>query len=874
MSSSYDDSYLSSPEPERLQLSSSTTLKKRKIVFSDDEDYEDIKKVEIIEKEEEKVKIFKNQKKKGDQDIIDLLSMNNKEEWITTTTSIVSTSSSSQNSNKITDEINISSSSKKIKKRNDEVEEIDDVSNEVFEFITGEKKKKRERKSEIVEMIDLNSEEDEAEDEESEEEQQIKKKKKDKKKKKIVYSDDEAFSDDSASSNSFSSDEDEVKSKRTRRRGDDEGDDDDEENDWDEEDSEAMIKRKLKEVIHRCRKVSLRLQESLRLWGADGEDEEKKVGKKTGDCVNLLHLSSSSTSSTSSLLSHSDLHPMLLPSFQLKDYQLVGVNWLRLLHSQNVNGVLADDMGLGKTVQTISFLGWLHMNKHRKGQLNEKEKKNIEQELKKIEEEGALEMQDKEAENEEEVIELDDEDEEFEEEDRRQEETIKNSSSSSFSSILSRIRGEANDDHLPSLIVVPASTLSNWANEFKRFCPALSVVTYHGSQREREDLRYEMKRLLKKKKIDVILCTYVLFERVSNKIDRAFLLKLSYQYMILDEGHCIKNSSSSRYQTLNQFDSAHRILLSGTPVQNNIGELWVLLSFLMPKLFDPNHQHFLVNLIASKEEEERMKKKVLKQGVEEITKKSSNDLFADPLRVIKSILAPFVLRRMKINVLDQLTKKTTEEVFLNMTRRQKNIYTFIIDSYQEKKLALLGGSKGGDEKKKDIYRDISYSNFSLTEDNYQDIISKRDGSEDYVVEDIEIENKNIEKVEPIYISPSPESSLAPKNITEAKHLFTSLRKAANHPLLLRVHYNNEKILKKIIEVAYSNGFFGFFVDTTKVMKDVLENFNDLDIHKICCLYPEALGEYKLKDEILYVSSKMLWLKKNLPELIVILNIIF
>jgi SWI/SNF-related matrix-associated actin-dependent regulator 1 of chromatin subfamily A len=137
----------------------------------------------------------------------------------------------------------------------------------------------------------------------------------------------------------------------------------------------------------------------------------------------------------------------------------------------------------------------------------------------------------------------------------------------------------------PHLIVVPGSTLSNWENEFQRFCPSLVILTYHGSQNERFHLRRDIRRRIENGEVDVILCTYTIFERESGKDDRKFMTKTSFEFMILDEGHCIKNANSSRYTNMNMIHSRRRLLLSGTPVQNDVSELLAILSFLMSETF-------------------------------------------------------------------------------------------------------------------------------------------------------------------------------------------------------------------------------------------------------------------------------------------------
>lgn len=82
----------------------------------------------------------------------------------------------------------------------------------------------------------------------------------------------------------------------------------------------------------------------------------------------------------------------------------------------------------------------------------------------------------------------------------------------------------------------------------------------------------------------MILSTYTIFEREASKADRSFMYTLSFEYLVLDEAHCIKNAASSRFINLNMLRTKHRLLLSGTPVQNDISELLSMLSFLMPQV--------------------------------------------------------------------------------------------------------------------------------------------------------------------------------------------------------------------------------------------------------------------------------------------------
>lgn len=134
-------------------------------------------------------------------------------------------------------------------------------------------------------------------------------------------------------------------------------------------------------------------------------------------------------------------------------------------------------------------------------------------------------------------------------------------------------------------MIVPASTLDNWINEFAKFSPGMVVVPYRGSQTERFHLARDLLIEVDNDEVDVIISTYTMFERESGKEDRKFLRRISFSYLVLDEAHCIKNASSSRFEYLRMVHSSRRLLLSGTPVQNDVKELLTLLSFLTPKVF-------------------------------------------------------------------------------------------------------------------------------------------------------------------------------------------------------------------------------------------------------------------------------------------------
>ncbi|CAH2233928.1 jg14685 [Pararge aegeria aegeria] len=129
----------------------------------------------------------------------------------------------------------------------------------------------------------------------------------------------------------------------------------------------------------------------------------------------------------------------------------------------------------------------------------------------------------------------------------------------------------------PFLIIVPLSTLSNWVLEFEKWAPTVLVVSYKGSPQSRRLVQTQMRST----KFNVLLTTY---EYVIK--DKGVLAKVQWKYMIIDEGHRMKNHHCKLTQVLNtHYVAPHRLLLTGTPLQNKLPELWALLNFLLPSIF-------------------------------------------------------------------------------------------------------------------------------------------------------------------------------------------------------------------------------------------------------------------------------------------------
>ncbi|GAV63949.1 SNF2_N domain-containing protein/Helicase_C domain-containing protein/HSA domain-containing protein [Cephalotus follicularis] len=218
----------------------------------------------------------------------------------------------------------------------------------------------------------------------------------------------------------------------------------------------------------------------------------------------------------------------------------------------------------------------------------------------------------------------------------------------------------------PHLIVVPTSVMLNWETEFLKWCPAFKILTYFGSAKERKCKRQGW---LKPNFFHVCITTYRLVIQDSKVFKRK-----KWKYLILDEAHLIKNWKSQRWQTLLNFNSKRRILLTGTPLQNDLMELWSLMHFLMPHIFQ-SHQEFkdwFSNPIAG-----------MVEGQEKVNK--------EVLDRLHNVLRPFILRRLKKDVEKQLPLKHEHVIFCRLSRRQRNLYEDFIAS-SETQATLASGN--------------------------------------------------------------------------------------------------------------------------------------------------------------------------------------
>ncbi|KAE8881411.1 Chromatin structure-remodeling complex subunit [Phytophthora fragariae] len=236
---------------------------------------------------------------------------------------------------------------------------------------------------------------------------------------------------------------------------------------------------------------------------------------------------------------------------------------------------------------------------------------------------------------------------------------------------------EVKHNHGPFLVVVPLSTLSNWVNEFKKWAPDLVLVVYKGPPQVRKELhRQEMASC----QFNVLLTTYEYIMK-----DKHVLRKYDWQYIIVDEGHRMKNAQSKFAMTLgSMYTSRNRLLLTGTPLQNSLPELWALLNFLLPTIFE------------SVDTFEQWFSKPFSQFS---GNGDSNELSDEERMLIinrlHQVLRPFLLRRVKSAVLDQLPDKVEKVLKCELSGWQKIMYRRI----QEGGALLMETTDGSGKKK-------------------------------------------------------------------------------------------------------------------------------------------------------------------------------
>ncbi|KAL0084424.1 P-loop containing nucleoside triphosphate hydrolase protein [Phycomyces blakesleeanus] len=417
------------------------------------------------------------------------------------------------------------------------------------------------------------------------------------------------------------------------------------------------------------------------------------------------------------------IQPSTIKTINLKNYQLLGINWLLMLYRKNISCILADEMGLGKTAQVIGFLARLK---------------------------------------------------------------------------------EIGDNGL-HLIVVPASTLTNWMREIERFCPELKVLCYY----DKAEVRRELQDLILHNPdhgYNIVLTSYTI--ATQSKEDRSALKKMKFKSLILDEGHMIKNCTSARYSSLMSYKIPFRLLVTGTPLQNNLQELVSLLIFIMPEMFaefeDEVRTIFKIKSMTTAEDTEKEKD----ESNQSRTKQSSVQILSQKrIARAKKMMTPFVLRRKKEDVLKDLPKKTRVVEKCKMTERQKEVSKKKIKSEESKHLLLS-----------------------------------------------EIKHESDDE--------APAAGENDENFSNISNMIIHLRKAADHPLLFRYIYNDKKIRKMAKAIMREERYWD--ADEDYIYED-MSYMNDFELSKLCEAH-RTISSFKLKDEEWMDSGKVEKLKVLLPEM--------
>lgn len=284
----------------------------------------------------------------------------------------------------------------------------------------------------------------------------------------------------------------------------------------------------------------------------------------------------------------------------LRSYQQDGLNWLAFLNRFNLHGILCDEMGLGKTFMTICMVGSDHFI---------------------------------------------------------QKEDVENGS------------------RCPSLIVCPPTLIEHWLYEIEKFIPSktrsiLNPVSYSGSLADRVNLRNRILDSINKCRenythndhnqdgsINLVVSSY---DIVRNDID--FFKEVQWNYCVLDEGHIIKNGKTKLSRSIRLINAKHRLILSGTPIQNNVTELWSLFDFLMPGFLGSERQF-----------NSRYTKPILQSRELKCSARES-EAGALAMESLHRQVLPFILRRLKEDVLDDLPPKIIQDYYCELSQLQQKLY--------------------------------------------------------------------------------------------------------------------------------------------------------------------------------------------------------
>ncbi|XP_026165837.1 lymphoid-specific helicase isoform X3 [Mastacembelus armatus] len=365
--------------------------------------------------------------------------------------------------------------------------------------------------------------------------------------------------------------------------------------------------------------------------------------------------------------------PQLFTGGVMRWYQIEGIEWLRMLWENGINGILADEMGLGKTIQCIAHIAMM---------------------------------------------------------------------------IEKKVMG-------PFLVVAPLSTLPNWINEFKRFTPEVSVLLYHGPHLDRTKLLKKIRRPQGPLSMFPVVVTS--FE--ISMIDRKFLQQFQWKYLIVDEGHRIKNLNCRLVRELKMLPTDNKLLLTGTPLQNNLAELWSLLNFLLPEVFDDLKSFEAWFDIDTLNEVESVVAAEREQNI---------------LSMLHQILTPFLLRRLKSDVTLEVPPKKEIIVYAPLTAKQEAFYTAVVNKTIVKLL--------GQEKKEDS---VVLTSSGRPKRRSQKVVNYKETDGDTardMEEYLERVRKDLEQSSPPVLD--VQSPIDAEINLKLQNILMLLRRCCNHPYLV------------------------------------------------------------------------------------------
>lgn len=285
----------------------------------------------------------------------------------------------------------------------------------------------------------------------------------------------------------------------------------------------------------------------------------------------------------------------------LRPYQFRGYSWLAFLKQLSIGACLADDMGLGKTIQTLAL---------------------IQHDLEQVEEEAAG---------------------------REDSKLINVPNAPDASNAPNAAKPVATK---PVLLICPTSVINNWKKEAARFTPELPVMVHHGASRKKEE---EFKK--EAMNYSIVISSYGLLQR-----DVKFLKDVSWAGVVLDEAQNIKNPETKQAKAARSLEADYRIALTGTPVENNVGDLWSIMEFLNPGFLGSQagfKRNFFIPIQAERDQE--------------------------AARRLKEITGPFILRRLKTDssIISDLPEKMEMKTYCTLTKEQASLYAAVLEDIEE-----------------------------------------------------------------------------------------------------------------------------------------------------------------------------------------------